>query len=416
MSRFQLREIRVDNYRCFDELRLPLEKDTTVLFAENGGGKTALLTALAMGLAVIQRDSPKTLKLAAGRDSRRGVPDDKGPPEPAGPCEITWTAAVGDSETVTWSTAVQLASGRTRHRARHRQIFEAVEQARVPGVRWPLFAWYGVDRLERLHDRSRKVELTRDRWEAYASALDPNLDEAPLLQWLQNEFLGDTARRQQKLPERFFHAAVMEAAVRATPGATHAWYDAVEKDPVVRFEDGHEAPWSELSDGYHVFIALVADIARRAVMLNELDGVEAPARVEGVVLIDELDLHLHPRWQRVALPRLREAFPRLQLVVSTHSPQILSSAENRQVRRLVNGRLQEDHVFVEGRDTNAILREYMHTEDRDREGTRELKTLHDHIDQGRREEAEELYRKLLARWGDLDPDLIEAKVLLDLEE
>ena len=415
MSRFQLRELRVDNYRCFDELRLPLEKDTTVLFAENGGGKTALLTALAMGLAVIQRDSPNTLKLKAGRDSRRGVPNDKGPPEPAGPCEVTWTAAVGDTETVTWSTAVQpTKSGRTRNR--HRPIFEAVERVRVPGIRWPLFACYGVDRLGRLHNRRRKVEFTWDRWEAYASALDPNLDEAPLLQWLQNEFLGDVARRQHEVPERFFHAAVMEAAVRATPGATHAWYDAVEKDPVVRFEDGHEAPWSELSDGYHVFIALVADIARRAVMLNELDGVEAPALVEGVVLIDELDLHLHPRWQRVALPRLREAFPELQLIVSTHSPQVLSSAENRQVRRLVNGRLQADHVYVEGRDTNAILREYMHTDDRDREGTRELKMLHDFIDKGHREEAVVLYKKLLARWGCLDPDLVEAKVLLDLEE
>ena len=414
MSRFQLREVHVDNYRCFDELWLPLEEDTTVLFAENGGGKTALLTALAMGLAVIQRDSPKTLKLNAGRDSRRGVPNDRGTPEPAGPCEVTWTAAVGETKTVTWSTAVQSASRRTRDQ--HREIFEAVERVRVPGVRWPLFAWYGVDRLGRLHDRRRKVELTRDRWEAYASALDPNLDEAPLLQWLQNEFLGDTARRQQKLPERFFHTAVMEAAVRATPGITHAWYDAVEKDPVVRFEDGHEAPWSELSDGYHVFIALVADIARRAVMLNELDGADAPARVEGVVLIDELDLHLHPRWQRVALPRLREAFPRLQFIISTHSPQVLSSADNRQVRRIVNGRLQDDHVFVEGRDTNAILREYMHTDDRDSEGTRELQKLHDHIDNGRRREAEKLYCKLLARWGDLDPDLIEAKVLLDLEE
>ena len=414
MSRFQLREIHVDNYRCFDELTLPLEEDTTIFFAENGGGKTALLTALAMGLAVIQRDSPKILKLNARRDSRRVVPNAKGALEPAGPCTVTWTAAVGETESVTWSTAVQPTSGRIRNQ--HRQIFEAAEQVRVPGVRWPLFAWYGVDRLERLHDRSRKVELTRDRWEAYASALDPNLDEAPLLQWLQNEFLGDTARRQQKLPERFFHAAVMEAAVQATPGATHAWYDAVEKNPVVRFEDGHEVPWSDLSDGYHVFIALVADIARRAVMLNEFDGADAPARVEGVVLIDELDLHLHPRWQRVALPRLREAFPRLQFIISTHSPQVLSSADNRQVRRLVNGRLQEDRVFVEGRDTNAILREYMHTDDRDREGTRELQMLHDHIDQGRRKEAEGLYKKLRARWGDLDPDLIEAKVLLDLEE
>ena len=414
MSRFQLREIRVDNYRCFEETRLPLEEDTTVLFAENGGGKTALLTALAMGLAVFQTGSPSTLKLDARRDPRMRTLDEKGRREPAGPCKVAWTAAVGETESVTWSTAVQPASGRTTNQPR--PILEALERVRVPGDRWPLFAWYGVDRLGRQRGRRRKIERTGDRWEAYDSSLDPNLDEAPLLQWLQDELLGDVVGRQLEEPERFFHQAVMDATVRATPGVTNAWYDPVEQGPKVHFENGHVASWSELSDGYHVFIALVADIARRAVMLNEIDGAHAPARVEGVVLIDELDLHLHPRWQRVALPRLREAFPRLQLVVSTHSPQILSSAENRQVRRLVNGRLQADHVFVEGRDTNAILREYMHTEDRDGEGTRELQTLHDFIDKGCRNEAEALYKKLLARWGDLDPDLIEAKVLLDLEE
>ncbi len=411
MSRFQIRELHVENYRCFDELTLPLEEDTTTLFAENGGGKTALLTALAMGLAVIQRDAPKTLKLKAGRDSRRGVPNDKGAPEPAGPCQVTWTAAVGETETVTWSTAVQPASGRTRNQ--HRPIFEAVEAVRVPGVRWPLFAWYGVDRLGRLHDRRRKVEFTWDRWEAYASALDPNLDEAPLLQWLQNEMLGDVARRQQKMPERSFHQAVMEAAVQATPGVTSAWYDAVEQGPKVRFEDGHVASWSELSDGYHVFITLVADIARRAVMLNEFDGADAPAQVEGVVLIDEIDLHVHPRWQRVALTGLREAFPRLQLVLTTHSPQVLSSVDNRQARRLYDGKLQAGNVFVEGRDTNAILREYMHTDDRDDGGVVELRRLHDAIDRGDTEQADRIYRELRRRWGDSDPALIRAKGFME---
>ena len=411
MSRFQLREIHVDNYRCFDELKLPLEEDTTVLFAENGGGKTALLTASAMGLTVFQRGSPKTLKLKAGRDSRRRVPSDEGRPEPAGPCKVTWTAAVGETETVTWSTAVQPVSGRTRNQ--HRPILEAVERVRVPGVRWPLFAWYGVDRLGRLRDRRRKVEFTWDRWEAYASALDPNLDEAPLLQWLKDEFLGDMARRQQEEPERFFHTAVMEAVVRATPGVTNAWYDAVTQGPVVRFEDGHLAPWSDLSDGYHVFIALIADIARRAVMLNEFDGAAAPAQVEGVVLIDELDLHLHPRWQRVALPRLREAFPRLQFIISTHSPQVLSSAENRQVRRLVDGQIQDRNVFVSGRDTNAILRDLMRTDDRDDEGVVALRRLHDAIDRGDAEQSDRIYRELLRRWGANDPALIRAKGFMD---
>ena len=225
--------------------------------------------------------------------------------------------------------------------------------------------------------------------------------------------LGDVARRQQKMPERSFHQAVMEAAVQATPGVTSAWYDAVEQGPKVRFEDGHVASWSELSDGYHVFITLVADIARRAVMLNEFDGADAPAQVEGVVLIDEIDLHVHPRWQRVALTGLREVFPKLQFVVTTHSPQVLSSVDNRQARRLYDGKLQAGNVFVEGRDTNAILREYMHTDDRDEEGKLALRRLHDAIDQGDAEQADRIYRELRVRWGDSDPALIRAKGFME---
>ena len=414
MSRFRLREIHLDNYRCFEHVDLLLEDDTTVLFAENGGGKTALLTALAMGVAVFQSDAPRTLKLDARRDPRMRTLDEKGRREPVGACKVAWTAAVGESESVTWSTAAHPGSGRITNQ--RQPILEAFEQVRVPGDRWPLFAWYGVDRLARTRGRRRKVERTGDRWEAYASALDPNLDEAPLLQWLQDEMLGDVVRRQHEEAERFFDKAVMDATVQATPGVTNAWYDPVEQGPKVRFENGHVASWSDLSDGYHVFIALVADIARRAVMLNEFDGTEAPARAEGVVLIDELDLHLHPKWQRVALTGLRSAFPRLQLVVTTHSPQVLSSAENRQVRQLVDGKLRENPVLVKGRDSNAILREHMDTEERDSKGTRLLQEFYDSIDGGRHEEAEQRYRDLRALWGDLDPELIRAKAFMDLEE
>lgn len=411
MSQFQLREIRVDNYRCFDELTLPLESDTTVLFAENGGGKTALLTALAMGLAVFQTGSPRSLNLDARRDPKMRTLDEKGRREPAGECKVAWTATVGSVESVAWSKAIKPASGRRTNR--HRPILEALERIRVPGDQWPLFAWYGVDRLGRQHGRRRKNERVGDRWEAYDSSLDPNLDEAPLLQWFLDEVLGDVVRRQQEEPERFFHQAVMEATVRATPGVTNAWYDPVERGPRVRFENGDIASWSELSDGYHVFIALVADIARRAVMLNEFDGADAPAQVEGVVLIDELDLHLHPRWQRVALPGLRRAFPSLQLIVTTHSPQLLSSAKNRQVRQFVNGRLQEHNVFVSGRDTNAILRDLMDTNDRDDDGDIALRRLHEAIDQGDRELADRLHAELVDRWGISDPTLIRARGLME---
>ena len=263
---------------------------------------------------------------------------------------------------------------------RHGRIFEALERVRAPGDRWPLFAWYGVDSIGTARERGGKFERMGDRWEAYQSSLDPDLDEAPLLQWLQDEMLGDVSRQDRAEPERFFHKAVLEAAVRATPGVKDAWYDATAQSPVVCFEDGHAAPWSELSDGYHVFIALVADIARRAVMLNGFDGADAPARVEGVVLIDELDLHLHPRWQRVALPGLRDAFPRLQLVVTTHST---AGVEQRREPSGAAPRRRSSSgadVFVSGRDTNAILRDLMRTDDRDDEGVIALRRLHDAID------------------------------------
>lgn len=328
MSQFQFREIRLENFRCFDGLTLPLEEDTTILFGENGGGKTALLNALAMGLAVFQRGSSKQLKFNAGRDPRTRTLDQRGGREATGRCELKWTAAVGETESVTWSTAVNPGTGSPRAMSRHRPILEALEKVRVPGKRWPLFAWYGVDRLRRRRNR-RKNQRAWDRWDAYDSSLDPSLDEAPLLEWLQDEALQDAALKQQSMQERLFHQAVMDAETRATPGVANAWYDAVTRGPMVRFENGHVTSWPDLSHGNHALMALVADIARRAAMLNEFDGEEAPAQVEGVVLIDGIDLHLHPRWQRIVLSRLRDAFPRLQFVVSTRSPQVLSSAQNR---------------------------------------------------------------------------------------
>lgn len=408
---FRFRHLKLEQYRCFEDLELPLENDLTLLFAENGGGKTSILTALAIGLAAFQTGTPRTLKLDPQRDSRQVTLDDRGRREPAGECVVRWTAEIAGRDGVSWRSAANPASNRKSHD--HAAVLAALEQVRTPGVRWPLFAFYGVDRMGRGRASTRPAPTRPDRWEGYAGALNPSQDDSALLTWLLEEVLADTVRRQEGEPERFLATAVMDTLARATPGVTRAWYAPRERSPVVRFRDGSAAPWRELSDGFHVYLALVADIARRAVILNEQDGGDAPALVEGLVMIDEIDLHLHPRWQRVVLGGLRATFPRLQFIVTTHSPQVLSSAENRQVRRLVDGRLHERAVYVEGRDSNAILRELMGTTDRDDEGQRRLRELHDAIDQAERERAEALFAQMLAMWGPLDPALIRARGLMD---
>lgn len=408
---FRFTQLHLEQYRCFETLDLVLEPDLTVLFAENGGGKTAVLTALAVGLTACQSGTPRGLKLDPQCDPRKVTLDERGRREPAGPCTLTWTADVGARTGVSWSITVNPASNRKS--SNHRSILDAMEQLRVPGARWPLFALYGVDRMGRGKASTKPAPSRPDRWEGYAGSLNAAQDDSALLTWLLEEILADTVRRQENEDERFLASAVMDTLAKATPGVERAWYDPRERSPVIRFETGEVAPWQELSDGFHAYLALVADIARRAVTLNEQDGGDAPARVEGVVLIDEIDLHLHPRWQRVVLDGLTTVFPRLQFIVTTHSPQVLSSAENRQVRHLVGGKIQEHGVFVEGRDSNAILRDLMGTNDRDAEGQAMLRALHDAIDQGLRERAEALFAELLAKWGDLDPALIRARGLMD---
>lgn len=411
---FRFQKLSLDQFRCFERLELPLEDDLTLLFAENGGGKTAILTALAAGLTPFQTGAPRALKLDAQRDARKVTLDERGRREAAGACTLTWTAKVGDEASVTWSSIVNPASNRKT--SDHSSVLAAIEKVRVPGARWPLFAFYGVDRMGRGKASTKPAPTRPDRWEGYASSLDPAQDDSALLTWLLEEILADTVRRQNGEPERFLATAVMDTVAKATPGVTRAWYDPKERSPVVRFESGEVATWKELSDGFHVYLSLVTDLARRAVMLNEQDGGEAPSKIEGVVLIDEIDLHLHPRWQRVVLDGLRKIFPRLQFIVTTHSPQVLSSAFNRQVRRLVNGKLQQEGVFVEGRDTNAILRDLMNTNDRDADGQAMLRELHDAIDQGKKQEAEALLAKLESKWGTLDPALIRARGLFDWED
>lgn len=320
---YRFQTLTARQFRCFEHLELTLEPDLTLLFAENGGGKTALLHALVMGLIPISVGAPRTANLNVQRDVRKVVLDERGRREAAGTCTLTWTATVGDQPSVTWSMTANPAT--TRKSIDTAALLTAIESVRAPGAHWPLFAFYGVERMSRGKASTRPDPAHPDRWDGFDGSLDAKQDDSALLTWLLEEVLADTVRRQEGEPEKFLATAVMDTVAQATPGIVRAWYDPRERCPVVRFETGETASWHELSDGFHVYMSLVGDIARRAVILNEPDGADAPSRVEGVVLIDEVDLHLHPRWQRTVLTGLRTTFPRLQFVVTTHSPQVLSS-------------------------------------------------------------------------------------------
>jgi predicted ATP-binding protein involved in virulence len=118
---------------------------------------------------------------------------------------------------------------------------------------------------------------------------------------------------------------VREAVQRCIEGCETVQYLVARDEVILRLRDGRVMPFRQLSDGYRLTLAMVADIAFRCVVLNPHLGPAATQETSGVVLVDELDLHLHPRWQRNIAEDLRRAFPKLQFIVTTHSPFIVQS-------------------------------------------------------------------------------------------
>ena len=136
---------------------------------------------------------------------------------------------------------------------------------------------------------------------------------------------------------------VKHAILRCVPDADDLWYDG-DREEIVLSIEGHAQPFTNLSAGQRMMVALVADVATKVVMQNSYlvsdvgwdDGDVPPVlqQTPGMVLIDEIDVHLHPKWQRQVVRDLKETFPRVQFVCTSHSPFIIQSLQAGELRTL----------------------------------------------------------------------------------
>ena len=117
-------------------------------------------------------------------------------------------------------------------------------------------------------------------------------------------------------------------------GWKNLYYSENFQDAILEHDDFGSMPVSQLSDGIRTTVGLVAEIAYRAVQLNPHLGENAALETDGIVLIDEVDMHLHPQWQQTILPDMLCAFPKVQFIVTTHSPQVLSTVKRENIRMI----------------------------------------------------------------------------------
>ncbi|WP_254173023.1 AAA family ATPase [Planktothrix pseudagardhii] len=179
-------------------------------------------------------------------------------------------------------------------------------------------------------------------------------------------------------------------------------------------KNGQSFKLEKLSDGEKMLLMVVTDLARRLAILNP--SVEEPAKVlegKGIVLIDEVDLHLHPQWQRIVVPALTNTFPNCQFIVTTHSPQVLSQVHKENVFILENYEVIEETPYTFGKDSNSILYELMGVTERPLEVQKELDECFQLIDDNKIQEAQIKLQNLTNLLGEDDPELVRAYTLIN---
>jgi predicted ATP-binding protein involved in virulence len=162
-------------------------------------------------------------------------------------------------------------------------------------------------------------------------------------------------------------------------------------------KDGANIPFESLSGGEQAFFLLAADLARR-LMLAAPSPYTTLEDAPGIVCIDEIELHLHPAWQRKILKTLMKTFPACQFIVTTHSPQVIGGVEAHHVRLLEpaeNGvRTVSQPIATKGRDSNYVLKGILDTPERDDEVSRLFDEFDRLIDTGEMEKAGQVLDKL----------------------
>ena len=330
----KLRSVEIENFRAIKQLKLSLDESLTVFHGDNAHGKTSVLAAIAAALGAIPTLLPEVtgtkFRDADRRRSARSV-----------------RVVLKTTDGIEWA----MRRGGTRRpnsgrslRAEIKNIIEADEEGR--DVDLPIVAFYDTDRAV-FDAPQRRTPKEFPRYAALEGALSVRSNFGDFFKWFyakEDEELR-AQRRQSSFVSRELEA-VRTAITSMIPGASEP---RIELRPLrfvvsLDLESGppEDLTLDQLSGGYRIILGLAADLARRMAQGNPHRG--DPLACEAIVLIDEVELHLHPAWQQRVLADLRRTFPNTQFIVSTHSPQVLTSVPPRQIVELS----REDGTIVAG--------------------------------------------------------------------
>ncbi|TQI77688.1 putative ATP-binding protein involved in virulence [Serratia fonticola] len=348
----KINQISLVNYRCFERKVFSFHPEFNLIVGVNGTGKTALLEALSVALSTWLlgfRNKPDNSSLSKD-DARLSYQEVSGRVKTTQhwPITIDTLGSVFDKD-ISWERSKESENGNVRYGKAGDLIAlakEADKKLRInETVILPLIAYYGTMRLWQ-EPRKLKQESTiqgpgslsqqekTSRLTGYRHSVDPRISIRSLVSWFAKE---SWVAFQNDGEESVSNQVVREAILGCVDGAERLFFDAKRGELLFDIADHEIQPFANLSDGQRCMLALVADIAQKAVGLNPHLGNNVLTQTPGVVLVDELDLHLHPKWQRRVIEDLRRTFPLMQFICTTHSPFLIQSLRSGEELLMLDG-------------------------------------------------------------------------------
>ena len=350
-----LSDILIRNYKGIKELELslPTEPGITILLGDNGVGKTSILEAIATGLSGylegVKGSSPRNILVQDIRIHNETLGGASTAIQQVTPVIICCRASI-NGEDFTWERSRELAeaglgiSSRTLDSTTNGSLRGYAKRlTNDPHVVLPVLSYLSTKRLSDpqnlLNDDTSKLmdkveQKLHDRRSGYFGCLRNTIDKSMIKAWvlkmdMEHYFRGHEIPEYEAFKEIVSNTMMIMSDLDHPP---RLYYSRQFRD-IVYEENGQPLPISYLSAGYQSLLWIVMDLAFRIALLNPHMGREM-FMTPGVVLIDELDMHLHPKWQWNVLQALRETFPNIQFIIATHSPVLVSSCKNGQLIRI----------------------------------------------------------------------------------
>jgi predicted ATP-binding protein involved in virulence len=335
----KIRQLELENFRCFEHKVFEFSDQFNVFIGDNATGKTAILKALSTGASILLlfvAEIP-TRDYQIDQDDIRHIKYYKGEIptfERQFPFKVSCQGMINNYES---SWHIQMLSDNelkfSPNNAEYivKQLVEQVTKGE--DIILPLIAYYGTNRLWMpATENDIKTIKPGSRLQGYIDCLNPVSNLRALLEWLKTMEIASLQRGQViNLLD-----AVKTAIISCIENCQEIKYDILEDQLMVTVDNNTELPLKMLSDGFRTMLTMVADIAHRAAVLNPHLGSEAAKLTPGIVLIDEIDLHLHPKWQRRVVEDLKRTFPNIQFFATTHSPFIIQSLRDNELINLDN--------------------------------------------------------------------------------